>query len=345
MAFKTITYRGKPISVHKAIMHPDFNSKTVLVSDTWDYVAMWLKRNHKKEAASFCWQQAKYFFIASAQLPKTSSPLTTYYCFLNAVKTLLLVRGLAIPDRHGVTGQANQRRASLSNEFVKFQSGGILAQLCEYLGEPTQNEQYTIKDILYNLPYIHRAYTLTYESSPELYTPVENCQFVKKVGSEESWFCAEVSDKRYANQHLINKLPADYEQDTGVTDRFIIRRHRRFNWTHGRENLMANLRRLSNYHRAVRKQLYYIQGSTRLWYIKRDDSVSGVINRSSLTLTFAAMHRLSEIARYAPTLLAKHFDCHHNWLLSEFITTAPYQFIDHISAEITGQEFMTPGRR
>jgi len=57
------------------------------------------------------------------------------------------------------------------------------------------------------------------------------------------------------------------------------------------------------------------------------------------------MHRLSELARYSPKSLANHFESRHNWLLSEFISTALYQFIDEISSEITGQEFMVPGIR
>jgi len=42
--------------------------------------------------------------------------------------------------------------------------------------------------------------------------------------------------------------------------------------------------------------------------------------------------------------LSRHFECQHNWLLSEFISSAPAQFIDEISSEMTGREFMTPGR-
>lgn len=85
MGFAPIIYRGKPLTVHKAIVSPDFNSKPILVTSTWEYVEMWLKRNHKNDAL-FYWQQAKHFFDASEKLPKISSPLTTYYCFLNAIK-------------------------------------------------------------------------------------------------------------------------------------------------------------------------------------------------------------------------------------------------------------------
>lgn len=50
IGFAPIIYRGKPLTVHKAIVSPDFNSKTILVTSTWEYVEMWLKRNHKDDA-------------------------------------------------------------------------------------------------------------------------------------------------------------------------------------------------------------------------------------------------------------------------------------------------------
>lgn len=56
------------------------------------------------------------------------------------------------------------------------------------------------------------------------------------------------------------------------------------------------------------------------------------------------MHRLSEMARYSLNLLAKHFNGRYNWLLAEFISIAPLQFIDEFSCELTGYEFMPPGR-
>ena len=56
------------------------------------------------------------------------------------------------------------------------------------------------------------------------------------------------------------------------------------------------------------------------------------------------MHRLSELSRYSPEQLAKHFQGRYNWLLSEFLAVAPLQFLDAISSEMTGHEFMPPGR-
>ena len=64
-----------------------------------------------------------------------------------------------------------------------------------------------------------------------------------------------------------------------------------------------------------------------------------------MTLIYAAMHRLSELARYSPDVLDKHFSGQHNWLMMEFISSALDQFIDDIASEITGQDFMVTGLR
>jgi len=64
-----------------------------------------------------------------------------------------------------------------------------------------------------------------------------------------------------------------------------------------------------------------------------------------MTITFGALHRLSELERYAPDILDRHFNSDHNWLLSEFISIAIPQFIDELSCELTGQNFQMPGKR
>lgn len=344
MGFTPITYRGKSLTVHKAIVSPDFNSKTILVTNTWEYVEMWLERNHKDDTL-FYWQQAKHFFDASEKLPKISSPLTKYYCFLNAIKSLLIVKGRSCAERHGVSGKTVAKSVSLSDEEVTFEARGILFALCQDLDEPANNQTYTLKKLLYNLPYIHRAYSLTFESEQEIFIPISEPRFVRKDDSSESWFCTEIKDKRYTNSDTLSQLPTEFEQDCGVNDKFVIRKRKQFSWQDGQQHESDNLQRLTKYYRNVRKHLYYMYGSSRLWYIKLSGNISGLIDRSSLTITFAAMHKLSELALYSPITLAKYFDSEHNWLLSRFINTALYQFIDEISSEITGQEFMIPGVR
>ena len=343
MPFLPIRIKGKPVSVHKAAVNPDFTGRTVLVTDTWDYVAMWLKR-HKMEKALFYWEQAQHFFLASMRLPKISSPLTAYYCFLNATKTLLLVNNILAAEVHGLTGQSSSGKVSLLREMVTQKTQGVAPALSRYFKEPTKEESHNLKAILYNLPYIHRAYNLTFHSQPELFFPITKPRFVRKKGSDESWFCAEITDPRYRHSSILEKMRPVFEKDTGVPDNWMIRKKKRFQWKRG-NSLSNNLSHLAEYHRKLRCDVKFIYGATRLWYIKRSGGVDGIVNRSTLSLTLWAMYRLSELARYQPTVLQKHFASGHNWLLSEFIATAPHQFIDGISSEITGQEFMVPGRR
>ncbi len=340
MAFIEIGYKGGPLTIHKAITKPHFGEKTVLVTDTWDYVDLWLRRS-KQDKARFFWQQAHSFYDATRVLSKVASPLPAYYCFLNATKALLIAKGVNFSDQHGVSGYTKAGRASLANEIVKFQSGGILAALCTHLGEPTAGAMHSIADLIYNLPYVHRAYDLTFESSKELFIPISSPRIVKSSKSHEAWFVAELQGK-YATQKTVAKLPAGYEHELGDPNRFMIRRKARFNWVgSNREDSIA---RYCTYHRKLRSQLHYICGSQRLWYIKRGGNITSLISRSPLTLAFAAMHKLSELSRYTPDLLARHFECQHNWLLSEFIESSPDQFLDEISSEMTGREFMPPGR-
>ncbi|MEQ6435452.1 YaaC family protein [Comamonas sp. w2-DMI] len=313
------------------------------MTDTWDYVSLWLKRNGMKDALFF-WEQARAFSEATESLPKTSAPLTAYYCFLNAAKCLLTVKGITFKEQHGVSGWSKPGRVSLSKEIVKLKNNGILPELCRYYGETVNNNTYSIKDIFYNLPFIHRAYHLTFTSEQELFLPIKEPEYVHAPSSARSWFTA-VLDQHYVHGQTAAILPPTFEKDAGDSSCYRLRRKKRFSWQRGAANQIANLAALTKYHQDTRKYVLYIYGPMRLWYLKRNKrNLTSFIERHSIPLIFAAMHRLSELARYKPEYLAKHFDSQHNWLLSEFIQTAPSQFLDEISAEITGQEFMVPGR-
>jgi hypothetical protein len=209
-----ITYKGRVLRPRRATIAPDFASETVLVSDPWEYVDLWLKREGHSDARAF-WSQAREFAQAASELPATSAPLPAYYCFLNATKALLKVKGHTVASTHGVHGQAIPNRRSLEAEQVHFHQGGVLAGLCSILGEGTSTATYSLKAALANLPFVHRAFCLTFTSAPELFIPIRDCRFVRKARSQEAWFCAEV-EARYDTAHVAAKLPTSFEFDTGL---------------------------------------------------------------------------------------------------------------------------------
>jgi len=93
----------------------------------------------------------------------------------------------------------------------------------------------------------------------------------------------------------------------------------------------------------LRRSLHYINGAQTLWYLKLRRARA--IDRQSITLTLAAMHRLSEICRYRPSELESFLNGQKNWLLSEFVATSPPQFLDEVACEMTGQQVMIPNVR
>jgi hypothetical protein len=102
---------------------------------------------------------------------------------------------------------------------------------------------------------------------------------------------------------------------------------------------------LTAFHRTLRDDLFYINGAQTLWYIKATTQGPARVVRQTTTITFAAMHRLSEICRYDPMQLKTLLAGERNWLISEFINMSAVQFIDEIASEITGQQILLPNVR
>ncbi len=341
MGFAPIVISGKTVYIHSAVSNPDFGGDTVLSDDPWDYVALWLRRA-KNDEARFYWDQSREFYKASIELSPVSSPLTSYYCFLNATKALLTQKRVPFSDKHGVTGHTKPGKKSLTNEIVQLKGSGILPSLCCFLGENVQQpEDYSLKNIFYHLPFMHRAFTLTYKSATELFLPVKRPMFVRKEASSEAWFVAEL-DNRYISSQLQNILPSGYEIDTGVKDHCLIRRKKRFSWKTRGNQQSTNLQSLTTYHNQVRQDVTPIFAPVNSWYIKKNLKTVQPVKKSQLPLLFVAMHKLSELSRYDPITLARHLDTQHNWILAEFLQVAPAQFINHIACEITGKEFVKP---
>ncbi|MFC7679936.1 YaaC family protein [Paenibacillus sp. GCM10028914] len=335
------------ISIRKAYISPEFTNKTVLTDSTWRYVEILLKSKSNKEALNY-WKQAENFFLATQNLDIISKPLTSYYCLLNATKTLLTFKNIKFGMKHGVSGKRIPGRTHIQNELISLKPRGVLSGLIDYFEElkPQNNETYNLKDILYNLEYIHRAYLMTFSNQSELFIPVDEIRFVHDKHRKEGWL--EVTlESQYSNQGTMKKITG-FSKDRYYdnNDIYIIRRNKTFYWeaSHNAPNAKS-LSSFKKYYLNNRKKFRYIYSPNKLWYIKRSNLTNGIIDRNTLVLTFAAMHRLSEMSRYDPNALEKHLSSGSGWLLTEFITKSSVQFIDMISSEITGDDFRVTGFR
>lgn len=343
----SIKIDNQEISIRKTIINPKFSNKTVLTDSTWNYVEIFLKDKKEKEALTY-WHQAENFFKATENLDMISKPLTSYYCFLNATKALLTYKKINFDLKHGVSGKRLNGHILLQNERIKIQPKGVLSGLCQYFQESinSSGEEYSLKDIFYNIEYIHRAYNLTYKNQAELLIPIERIRFVYDKSRKEGWLEANL-EPQYSNQSTLKKLTGfSIDRYYDNKDFYVIRRDKTFQWDAARNTpTTSSLNDFKRYYSNIRQRLRYIYSANKLWYIKRTDLSSGIIDKNPLILTFAAMHRLSELSRYEPNTLDMHLSKSSSWLISEFISKSIYQFIDIISSEITGDDFRITGFR
>ena len=305
MARRPIEVGGKPLTVHKAVSAPHFGAKTILVTDTWDYIALWLKRHHHTEAR-FYWDQSRSFYSATLGLPKDSSPLTAYYCMLNAVKALLLVKKVKFSDKHGVSGStigkksSALKRMSNSRQVASFRNCvGILVKQpttrsTRYATCSTTSRSFTVRFACPSSQALNSSFQL------------RNPRVVRSKTTDEAWFCAEL-EGRYATLKTLERLPSYFERDTDEEGRFVDPLQEALQLGSAPKDCQFG-ENTNICHSALRKDVQYIHSPQRLWYLKRNDKVNGHIARSTMTLSFAAMHKLSELARYSPQALAKHFD-------------------------------------
>lgn len=346
--FKEICINSKPCEVMKSVCKPKYGSKTVLTDSCWEYVSLFLKRQSISGAsdALFYWEQAHSFYLASESLPDNARPLTSYYCILNAAKALLRYKGIEDVklNNHGISSVRDDTdKTNIKEAYTSIKGAGVLPELARYYKFSIPSEHYSIFDLLYNIPCVHRAYCITF-SKPEIFVPIFNPVFVKKENSKEAWLKFEVRG-RYANKKALQSIPSNFEHDKGVPDRYVIRMKKRFYWDI-HKSIEDRKKSLNTYHEKIRTHLYYICGESKLWYIKKD--ISGnekLASALSSVLIFSVFHWISELVRYNPKLFSKYMKSKQNWLLHEFINNALDQFVDEVGSEITGEDIMCTGYR
>jgi len=342
MKMEPIVIASKTLTLAKAVKKPQFSMKTVLTLDPFDYVDLWLRREHKDEALYY-WRQARNFHRAASGLPIESAPLVLYYCFMNAAKALLSAKGIVFNEYHGVCAhpmRGPNSKTMLSNEGIAIKNKGIVPSLIQYFSEPEISAHHSLEDVLYNLVCIHRTYCLSYTNKKERFLPLKSTAFLRDPTTGEVKLQAEVVDNidwKFYRKHLpeeVIALPGNTPLLQSVSS--VI-------WATTDAPTALELDNLCQLNSQLRRVFHYINGAHTLWYLKTTGKYE--INRMPITLSLAAMHRLSEICRYKPSQLTSYLDGQKNWLLSEFISMAPSQFLDEIASEMTGHQIMIPNVR
>ena len=99
---------------------------------------------------------------------------------MNATKALLSSKNINFNPLHGVkkhnTGGGGGK-ISIANERVKIGTVGIVPSLVNFYQEPETSRIHSLKELFYNLPFIHRTYCLSYKTQTEMFLPLTDCFF------------------------------------------------------------------------------------------------------------------------------------------------------------------------
>jgi hypothetical protein len=266
---------------------------------------------------------------------------------MNAAKALLSAKNINYRQLHGVRSH-NMRQASkkisISNEGVRILNHGVLPALSSYFGEQEQTTVHSLQDLLFNLPHVHRTYCLTYPNQTEMFVPIKDPCFVHDTVTRTVRLSATLSDN-FRSHHVLRRILPLFIQDTSSKDPFKVVSSASRPFTRPFKPTTADIDNLRSLQSELRYDLFYINGIETLWYVRSTVSGPAKLARLPITMTLAAMHRLSELCRYRPIELASFLAGQRNWLISEFIQQTPEQFIDEIASELTGHQIMVPNVR
>lgn len=361
-----LRYKGRTLWMMSPYTSANYSEKAILTKSTFNFVDAWLLK--KKIAGEitdeplYYWRQAKNYYVESIDVKSEVKPLLNYYCCLNTVKCLISKNGIQVSNiTHGV-GRQKATGTKLEDQIIDFLGTGALKLLRTHLGSDGGEGTYSLKSILYNIVAIHRAYTYTYPADRELFIPLKSLKYYKKDGLDRITVTLDINKPGDLSQ--LNNIPSSFTLTTKTKEdwdkicgessaerlRWAIAENKLYfrykgevEWTEtsGEDDKVDAL---ANLHKKTRPYFQYISADTPLWYLKiSDNSNKDILNYSSLVLSYAAMHCLSEMVRYVPDTYAKLLDSECAWLITEFIEVGMDQFIDEIASEITGLNIMRSG--
>lgn len=371
--------KGRELCISKAYSGKDFLKKTVLTDEVFTYVDFFYSSHHKamkfvepknKEkfgnpnqfGYAFYWNQARIFYDAACSLPIESAPVAAYYCMLNAAKSYISYTSSSADEfvndfaMHGINEDNADSGNDLSTISIKHKERGVFPMFAkclddDFLAKWPTGTAFSLKKLLYNLPFVHRAFSLTYSTRSkkveEIFVPLPTGESPKyyKASDGKVYLAADLErtyfpvNAQTIPAAVLSALGSGFQLYGNSGFRIRSSVGARYN----KDSISGELKELTD---KLRKHFAYILGPKRLWYVKLSDSESSnVLNLSTLTINMAAMHRISEIARYKPEQLSRLMKSKENWLLHEYISLSLDQFIDEVAAQITKHDIMATGQK
>lgn len=310
------------------------NSKKLIISDIWsfwDYVIK--KKGFEQPFMCSLLEQAKHFYETAENSPMKSKPLLYYYSFLNLAKVMINIEKTYGPTRIYMHGIKEDNKNQFHNSDIiinpkKVSVINVSAELLEVFDDEliTTNKTINVKDYLSQCVGIHRAYSEIYKTSETLFK-LGKIYLYKKRGK----ILGIKTEVQCSISNIPQLLALGYN---------IVIEDEKFYWIEEIVKPSSNVTRNDYYNLATLLKSkgiwYYIGNSGYTYYISTNNKSR---YKPEITI-YNAMFYLGSITRYNPYLFDKMFSDKEQWMVSEFLTTQPKQFLYLATAKILGQSIL-----
>lgn len=309
-------------------------SEKIIISDIWAFWDYVVKKNaFEKNFMSSLLEQAKFFYKTAENSPVKSQPLLYYYAFLNFAKILINIEKKYGKSNgsymHGIGANPKNKfsQSEINIKQMRPSNKNVSAELANVLDETNITSQLTInvKEMLSQCVGIHRTYC-------EIYNIHENfCRLddmkLFKYGKDMIFEASIRCDKDEKLKLQSNGYNIEEKNDE-------------FYWI---EQYTASSNYISrkdyyNFSRQLKQKgiWYYISSQGCVSYIST--ATNYCTNKyCSEFIIYNTMFYLGSITRYHPYLFDQIFSDKEQWLMSEFLTTQPKQFLYSATAKILSQ--------
>ena len=108
----------------------------------------------------------------------------------------------------------NSATIDLDNEGVHIRNKGVLPALSLHLQESELTSNHSMRELLFNVPCVHRTFCITYPAQEDMFIPLTDCQYVVDTGSMDAYLIGRLSVD-FDDPKFMGRLPATLIADPG----------------------------------------------------------------------------------------------------------------------------------
>ena len=346
---KNVLFRGLPVPF---TFWPDayIERGTLVSSDPWSCLQSYVHQTvsgAKKNLAITFLEQSQDFFNAAISAPRLGSkPLLYYYSFMNLTKAFLTCRttlDLKL-SMHGIKETDNiRKKLTINSQEVKINDSSyksrtqIYREFMNECGFPPPSKPSPVKviDLLEQIVGIHRITSHTLKKSKQ-YFPINDISFECDSASKEAWISFYVSrgEISIASANDVRKNMISFDEVESDIDGY--RRYESKPMKYTKSPIQVLRKLVLSTWKDIWSELR--PGHYKFWI----SSINHKKRLAQLASGYQAMFYFGSLSRYRPDDFYKLAEGKHGWMIQEFISTQPLQFVYFLGSGIIEAEMVVP---